>query len=380
MAGRRQRSTVVCRGQARRLLLLLLLLLALSWDGLGSDRRACLLPMVCVAVAAAPAAGQGGQPRVPFKHLRGPDMHVSVRKGRLLSGWLWPCVPLYSLWTGCLARMHAAWDEAVEMAAFVAEQIAALADNRDPRDIEALKQQHDRPAPVEPPWEDVAPVTEANKDDLVVPSWRFETVKDAVESCKNGARVYARKGDHHWDGKITVRGASNTRGARFLHVVGESKAKLWGRWSISRLSAGTFKGVVCAYETEGVGWPCVLVRGDPWLFDSCQLRAAGAYSVMCAKNSRVTLRRCGVGGMGGGPRRAISSVIVMDSSWCLIQQCQVEDTDSTHPGVRLIENGHARLDNCILQRNGYGVAVDNNAKVSISACILRDNHHGNLPL
>jgi len=228
----------------------------------------------------------------------------------------------------------------------------------------------------EPPWEAFVQASTPNTDDLVVPSWRFETVKDAVESCRNGARVYARKGDHHWDGKATVRGESSKRaGSRHLHVVGEAKARLWGRWSISRLSAGSFKGVVCVYETEGVGWPCVLVRGDPWLFDSCQLRASGAYSVMCAKDARVTLRRCGVGGMGGGARQAISSVIVMDSSWCLIQQCQVEDTDYTHPGVRLIENGCGRLESCIVQRNGYGVAVDNNARVSIIACTLRDNNH-----
>ena len=39
-----------------------------------------------------------------------------------------------------------------------------------------------------------------------------------------------------------------------------------------RYSQGSFKGVMCAYETEGVGWPCVLIRGDPWLFDACQAR------------------------------------------------------------------------------------------------------------
>jgi len=361
--------------------LLVVLLLLSSWDsesGGKQRRRAGTDASRCLAAAAPAPPGQ--QLRAPFKHLRGAEAHVPERRGRQPGGWLWPCVPLYSSvaasWRALRVRAHSAWVETVESAAYVLELFDALSENRDPRDLDALKQQHDRPAPIEPPWEDVTPVTSANKDDLVVPSWRFETVKDAVESCKNGARVYARKGDHHWDGKITVRGASSTRGTRSLHVVGESKARLWGRWSISRLSAGTFKGVVCAYETEGVGWPCVLVRGDPWLFDSCQLRAAGAYSVMCAKNSRVTLRRCGVGGMGGGPRRAISSVIVMDSSWCLIQHCQVEDTDSTHPGVRLIENGHGRLDSCILQRNGYGVAVDNNAKVSISACTLHDNQHG----
>lgn len=96
---------------------------------------------------------------------------------------------------------------------------------------------------------------------------------------------------------------------------------------------------------------------------------------MCAKTSRVTLRRCGVGGMGGGARRAINTVIVMDSSWCLMQQCQIEDTDYAHPGVRLMENARGGLENCTVQRNGYGVAVDNNAKVFVHGCTLFDNDH-----
>ena len=41
---------------------------------------------------------------------------------------------------------------------------------------------------------------------------------------------------------------------------------------------------------------------------------------------------------------------------------QIEDTENTHPGVRLMENAGGRLENCTLQRNGYGVAVDNNAQ------------------
>jgi hypothetical protein len=316
--------------------------------------------------------------RTPFKHFL-PVSSPSRRKGMLGSLFL-PCLPLFAplnaAWWACASRWQALQHELSDLSLFFYEQMDALIGGRDPIDYDSLKLHHDRPAPVEPPWEAFVQASTPNTDDLVVPSWRFETVKDAVESCRNGARVYARKGDHHWDGKATVRGESSKRaGSRHLHVVGEAKARLWGRWSISRLSAGSFKGVVCVYETEGVGWPCVLVRGDPWLFDSCQLRASGAYSVMCAKDARVTLRRCGVGGMGGGARQAISSVIVMDSSWCLIQQCQVEDTDYTHPGVRLIENGCGRLESCIVQRNGYGVAVDNNARVSIIACILRDNNH-----
>jgi len=106
---------------------------------------------------------------------------------------------------------------------------------------------------------------------------------------------------------------------RALTVEGEGGARLWGRWSVSRFSQGTIRGVMCAYETEGVAWPCVLVRGDPWLFDECQIRSAGAYAVMCAKQASVTVRRCGVGGMGSGSRRAINAVIIMDSSWCLLQ-------------------------------------------------------------
>lgn len=41
--------------------------------------------------------------------------------------------------------------------------------------------------------------------------------------------------------------------------------------------------------------------------------------------------------------------------------------------MRLLENAAGGLENCTLQRNGYGVAVDNNARVYVRDCILRDN-------
>ena len=40
----------------------------------------------------------------------------------------------------------------------------------------------------------------------------------------------------------------------------------------------------------------------------------------------------------------------------------MEDSDYAHPGVRLMENSRGGLENCTVRRNGYGVAVDNNAQ------------------
>lgn len=53
--------------------------------------------------------------------------------------------------------------------------------------------------------------TAPSAKDLVVPNWKYENLKDAIESAKNGERVYARNGDHHWDGKITVKGKASSR-------------------------------------------------------------------------------------------------------------------------------------------------------------------------
>ena len=86
-------------------------------------------------------------------------------------------------------------------------------------------------------------------------------------------QVYAKAGDHHWDAKITIHGSSDRKPPRALAVEGESGARLWGRWSVSRFSQGTIRGVMLAYETEGVAWPCVINRGEPWLFDHCQVAA-----------------------------------------------------------------------------------------------------------
>ena len=40
-----------------------------------------------------------------------------------------------------------------------------------------------------------------------------------------------------------------------------------------------------------------------------------------------------------------------------------------------MENASGRIEKCKLQRNGYGVAVDNNARVQLKDCVLRDNDH-----
>jgi hypothetical protein len=89
------------------------------------------------------------------------------------------------------------------------------------------------------PWDDDALPTDPSPGDLVLPSWQFETLKDAVEGARPGARVYCRRGDHHWDGKITIKGSARQSAAaagnhRALFVVGEGDSRLWGRWSMSR--------------------------------------------------------------------------------------------------------------------------------------------------
>jgi hypothetical protein len=40
-----------------------------------------------------------------------------------------------------------------------------------------------------------------------------------------------------------------------------------------------------------------------------------------------------------------------------------------------MENAAGGIEKCTLQRNGYAVAVDNNAKVYLRDCVLRDNDH-----
>ncbi|EKX41576.1 hypothetical protein GUITHDRAFT_141838 [Guillardia theta CCMP2712] len=195
-------------------------------------------------------------------------------------------------------------------------------------------------SPEPPPWEDFEYPVESLNDDHVVPSWKYESMKDAIEQARSGQRIYARKGDHHWDAKITLQGPHDTRGKiRWMHVVLPTGSL---RWSISINTGG---------------------------------RCAGAYAMMCAKSSRVTVRRCGVGGMGGGARRAVCCVMIMDSSWCCLQNSQIDETEYQSPGIRLIENGKAVIESCVFQRNGYGIAVDNNAKVKVRGCILKENNH-----
>ena len=154
---------------------------------------------------------------------------------------------------------------------FFYEQMDALIGGRDPIDYDSLKLHHDRPAPVEPPWEAFVQASTPNTDDLVVPSWRFETVKDAVESCRNGARVYARKSDHHWDGKATVRGAPSAL-ARVTCTWWARPKRACGADGPFRVSAPAHSRVWCASTklralAGRVSW-CAAIRGSSTLASS----------------------------------------------------------------------------------------------------------------
>lgn len=75
--------------------------------------------------------------------------------------------------------------------AFIIEPMVALSRAGDRVDVDPQSQ-----TPVamhknkrEPPWHDFVVPTAPRDLDLVVPSWRFENVKDAVEIARNGQRV-----------------------------------------------------------------------------------------------------------------------------------------------------------------------------------------------
>jgi hypothetical protein len=75
--------------------------------------------------------------------------------------------------------------------AFVTDPIFALSRAGDRIDVDPQSQpyvaMHKNKR--EPPWHDFVVPTAPRELDLVVPSWRFENVKDAVEIARNGQRV-----------------------------------------------------------------------------------------------------------------------------------------------------------------------------------------------
>jgi len=95
-----------------------------------------------------------------------------------------------------------------------------------------------------------------------------------------------------------------------LHVTGERGARLCGRWLLKGNSVGSFSGVESVYlgnetallEADGAQdelayRPTIQVRGGPWLFDRCGLRACMAVAMLCARRSLVKIRNSVAGGI-----------------------------------------------------------------------------------
>ena len=127
----------------------------------------------------APAAAPSRAPPAPFQrdHSWSPGAHPEP--GQLLS-----------VATRVLVRVVASL---MKPLAFLLEPLIALAGAGERLDVEGeLPEQsvvhHGRK---EPPWTEFVAPTAPRESDLVVPSKRFESIKDAVEAAGNGQRVRA---------------------------------------------------------------------------------------------------------------------------------------------------------------------------------------------
>ena len=172
----------------------MLLLLCFWGRGPGADRDCMRCPILFAAASSHDTrASEAGadfnlvpKTRATFRHLHQVEASsFPERKGAILANIMEvftnPCIPLISslsaTWRACLDKLGG-------ISAFCYEQLDVMVGDRDPRDFDSLKLHNDRPAPVEPPWEEFIQASAPAPDDLVVPSWRFETIKDAVEGCK----------------------------------------------------------------------------------------------------------------------------------------------------------------------------------------------------
>ena len=184
-----------------------------------------------------------------------------------------------------------------------------------------------------------------------------------------------------------------------LHVTGERGARLCGRWLFQPCSLGSFSGVETVYLTnetalhemsfedaanaeyldlEALQRPIydstLHVRGGPWLFESCGLRACMAVAVLCARRSLVKLRACATGGIShdrihlSGAGRATMAIDCRDFARLIVSNTSVEMTGwDFQPALRSTGKVKVSVERCVFDRNIHSIGVFDFAAIQVRA-------------
>ena len=184
-----------------------------------------------------------------------------------------------------------------------------------------------------------------------------------------------------------------------LHVTGERGARLCGRWLFQPCSLGSFSGLETVYLTnetalhemsfedaasaeyldlEALQRPIydstLHVRGGPWLFESCGLRACMAVAVLCARRSLVKLRACATGGIShdrihlSGAGRATMALDCRDFARLIVSNTSVEMTGwDFQPALRSTGKVKVSVERCVFDRNIHSIGVFDFAAIQVRA-------------
>jgi hypothetical protein len=126
------------------------------------------------------------------------------------------------------------------------------------------------------------------------------------------------------------------------------------------------------------------IMGGPWLFTSCELRAAGVDVVVAIWHANVTLARSSAGGMGipwenNGTMAACTGVHCAGKSVVTISAGNVEMCGAWGgAAVRCIDESRVRMKQSSIHANMAGLMLDDGSSVRVDACTWKDNQFGHL--
>jgi len=116
----------------------------------------------------------------------------------------------------------------------------------------------------------------------------------------------------------------------------------------------------------------VSVWGHPWMFQDCSILSAGEIAMICSHGGGAHIRKCKVGGIGGGEyEKASTGLYLMQDSQVL--SWKTNFTHCTLFALRILHRGRIYCDTCSIRWTERGIGIEDAALVTLRSCELRQN-------
>jgi hypothetical protein len=232
--------------------------------------------------------------------------------------------------------------------------------------------------------------------------------------------IFIQAGDHRWDEYLQLPFERDV----IAQFRGDLGTRLLGKWVLpsskgiedfghrTSCTSGSFTRVTCAYATDKymcdeeldayeqaaqgdldaqmedstLRYPhsVFTILGGPWVFTSCELRAAGADVLMAGLRANVTLVKSAAGGMGlpwehNSTMAACSGVHLSDASVCTLSASTVEMCGAWGgAAIRCIDETKMRMKHTSILSSFVGMILNDAPSVRSDACMWKDNQVGHM--